>query len=629
MRRLTALLVGIFAGVTIASPNIGFGHYWFQKAIANATAVIARGTSSPASTPVLSAPSAPQFFCRSPDGVTTFNGPHATLATAQTNCTLPSPAATDAPQRVIFEVTTQTETVSTTTPITTTTARVNVFGNTTLRVSDAHAQMLMIGGTPAPIPGAGGAVLAYDWTCEDTHTAASASQAAVNTAITAADDGDCVDVPSGSATYSSLDLQDKDLWVRGQTVVSCSGTPGTSGYSCTAGGTPTTVTGSIQIDLSARQRVSGFTITGGDAYRFEMVGNQAAGTFFRIDHNRLISTTGWNPTRVFGGNNGVHPQGVWDHNRLENGIAIHTNGSNWLLTESEAQHQIWAKEPILGGTTEVVYVEANYFVTNTNTTNFTDGNYAGRVVIRFNTTSGSAITAFEFHSPQGANRGYQSHETYNNAVVDIDINDNCFHGFASVRGGSGVMFNNAMSGDHNGCNFDFLMDNVRSTTDYMTTDGVAPCAGASPWDQNTGGQQGWHCRDQIGTAYDSVQWENSPAGAYAQVFKPFYVWGNTRGGVPASVTPDDNGRVTLHIVEEREFYDTSTATGSPQTVGVRVGTIANRPAGCTAGVAYWATDEGEWNSLSAGADGQLYKCTSTNNWTLYYTPHQFPHEWAQ
>ena len=45
----------------------------------------------------------------------------------------------------------------------------------------------------------------------------------------------------------------------------------------------------------------------------------------------------------------------------------------------------------------------------------------------------------------------------------------------------------------------------------------------------------------------------------------------------------------------------------------------------TAGVAYWATDQGEWDSTRAGPDGQLYKCSSANGWTAFYTPYAYPH----
>ena len=158
--------------------------------------------------------------------------------------------------------------------------------------------------------------------------------------------------------------------------------------------------------------------------------------------------------------------------------------------------------------------------------------------------------------------------------------------------------------------------------------GAGLCDGTSPWDENTPGELGWHCRDQIGTGRDQSLWSHSPPAAWDQELKPAYLWGNTRSGgiVTAAVSPVD--RNPLHIQADREYYDHSTATGSPQTTGVRVGILADRPADCTAGVAYWATDEGEWNSLQVGPDGRLHKCVSTNNWSVYYTPYAYPHPWT-
>ena len=78
-------------------------------------------------------------------------------------------------------------------------------------------------------------------------------------------------------------------------------------------------------------------------------------------------------------------------------------------------------------------------------------------------------------------------------------------------------------------------------------------------------------------------------------------------------------------MQNRDWYTTNTSFNG--TTGVGQGPISSRPSTCTTGVAYWATNEGEWNSTQAGPDGRLYKCTSTNNWTLYYTPFQYPHPW--
>ena len=59
--------------------------------------------------------------------------------------------------------------------------------------------------------------------------------------------------------------------------------------------------------------------------------------------------------------------------------------------------------------------------------------------------------------------------------------------------------------------------------------------------------------------------------------------------------------------------------------GVGRGPLSSRPSSCTPGVAYWATDQGEWDSGHSGPDGQLYKCVSNNTWSLYYTPYVYPH----
>ena len=42
-------------------------------------------------------------------------------------------------------------------------------------------------------------------------------------------------------------------------------------------------------------------------------------------------------------------------------------------------------------------------------------------------------------------------------------------------------------------------------------------------------------------------------------------------------------------------------------------------------VGFWKTNEGQWWAATAGNNGVLYKCTSTNTWTLYYTPDTYPH----
>lgn len=83
-------------------------------------------------------------------------------------------------------------------------------------------------------------------------------------------------------------------------------------------------------------------------------------------------------------------------------------------------------------------------------------------------------------------------------------------------------------------------------------------------------------------------------------------------------------------VENLSFWVSK--TGFNGTVGVGAGTLANRPATCTMGVGYWATNQSTTDltgmigvNPSTPITGTLYKCTATNIWTAYYTPYTYPH----
>jgi hypothetical protein len=104
-----------------------------------------------------------------------------------------------------------------------------------------------------------------------------------------------------------------------------------------------------------------------------------------------------------------------------------------------------------------------------------------------------------------------------------------------------------------------------------------------------------------------------------QALEPAYAWGNTYNNLRqlnlASPYPT--------IQENRDYYNQKTPFDGR--VGVGVGPLAERPKDCTPGVAYWATDQGEWDSTHEGPDGQLYVCTAPNTWSFYYKPYTYPH----
>lgn len=132
------------------------------------------------------------------------------------------------------------------------------------------------------------------------------------------------------------------------------------------------------------------------------------------------------------------------------------------------------------------------------------------------------------------------------------------------------------------------------------------------------------CIDQIGRGSAGATYLSgstpSPTGWLNQPRVPIYQWGSTVTG--ASISEWVLANNPLRITNNRDFYyKAASFTGASGT-----GSGTSRPATCTTGVAYWETDEGEWNSANgATPDGRLYICTSTNTWTLSYTPYTYPH----
>jgi hypothetical protein len=116
-----------------------------------------------------------------------------------------------------------------------------------------------------------------------------------------------------------------------------------------------------------------------------------------------------------------------------------------------------------------------------------------------------------------------------------------------------------------------------------------------------------------------------------QVTEQCYQWLNTESGVNANFTlvATTSMRLNEHYYNYGGTVQSSATTPFSGATGVGVGTKVSpnyRPTTCTTGVAYWATDEGEWDSTNgATPDGQLYTCTATNTWTLSYTPYTYPH----
>jgi hypothetical protein len=108
-----------------------------------------------------------------------------------------------------------------------------------------------------------------------------------------------------------------------------------------------------------------------------------------------------------------------------------------------------------------------------------------------------------------------------------------------------------------------------------------------------------------------------------EALEPVYAWGNVYQGKDQNSRQLDVASNYPTIRENRDFYNEKTPFDG--TTGVGVGPLADRPKTCTPGVAYWANDQGEWDSTHDGPDGQLYVCTAPNTWAFYYKPYTYPH----
>ncbi len=432
--------------------------------------------------------------------------------------------------------------------------------------------------------------------------AASCSQQAVQAAINSAGNGDTVAVPAGSCTWSS------GIWIPNSKKITLQG----------AGKASTVITMSPRGTVfglgNSGSRLTGFGFVEGMVY--------SNGNGFRIDHCSF-SFSSWADAIIAGTRDDASPSpaaGLVDNNDFLRS-RVGSMGTNCMFTDicGNAQHVLWAVPANLGDA-NAIYIENNTFTSDV-FGNAVDCNYAGRYVFRFNTiinsgAGGNSGFYIESHSVQGLNRACQRWEVYGNTLIN---NGGLIYEPFRHRGGTGVSFDNSVQGTWT--NYEIALDNVRSRTDEGTFL-QGSCNGNSNWDENLPGQTGYACRDQIGIGYDAVQW--AVGNAWNQVKMPVYAWNNKKSDgiteVPFVQVGNDIGNP---IQANRDYYNYMASFSGAS--GMGVGILANRPSTCTTGVAYWATDVGEWNSNKPGPDGQLYKCNTTNTWTLYYTPYTYPH----
>jgi hypothetical protein len=352
---------------------------------------------------------------------------------------------------------------------------------------------------------------------------ASTSFEDVQAAVDSAESGYIVRIPAGSSTWTSrLEIpDDKKITLLG------------SGQEATIISSGTSAPRSLINMGSSGSRITniGFRLSYDDGNCITVRGED-----WRIDNCRFNNITediieGVN-VRGYPSEGGC-PVGVIDHCEFNN-IRILVVGDASLMANS-----IWA-EPLGLGTNNAVFVEDCIF-NYTQFSNAIDANYGGRYVFRYNIVNDSYIEA---HSLQGTERATRSWEIYNNTINQVDRN---MWAPFFLRGGTGVVFNNIITGNWSS-GPSIIIDN-RRTYEALGEGGLAD--GTSPWDGNED-STGYPARDQIGRSTDQWLWtDDNPYPP--QALDPFYQWNNTFDGILIDVYVHNN--CDIHIKENRDFYN--------------------------------------------------------------------------
>jgi hypothetical protein len=342
-----------------------------------------------------------------------------------------------------------------------------------------------------------------------THTAASCNASAVQSAINNASNGDTVQIPAGTCTWNSQLTITKGIQLLGAGVdvtVLVDNVP--------KDGSPTDKLLVFSVGAPATFRMAHMTIRGqspdSGSFNHGHIGLQGSSKAFRVDHLKFtnMQTAG---IRVNGDLYGVidHNEFIYNFNQ---GIVVSHDG--W--GGAQFGDGSWAA-PLTLGTEKAIYIEDNIctelYIQTPSCVDAFDG---ARVVIRYNTLNNTAIASHGTESSQ-RRRGMRSFEIYNNNFVSTRSNyDRAIY----IRSGTGVVFNNAVSGDWNHV---VKMENYRDTDSYPPW---GTCNGSSQYDQNA--QGGYRCVDQPGAGTSRLLSGDVPGGGWVgNILDPIYIWNNT------------------------------------------------------------------------------------------------------
>ena len=470
-----------------------------------------------------------------------------------------------------------------------------------------------------------------------------------------------VNIPSGTATWTTgfnytIPSAVTLLIIQGATTVSCSGTAGTSSYSCTATDNTVFIDSYVASNVplmsfhigTAAFRMTGLTFQGGTLASGVTKPNgflnfTGTSTSFRVDHSHFNTNT-YTPVNSGGGMTiFTNVYGVVDHTVCD----MYAQNNCVRVYNSDFGDANWGA-PTGFGTSSFVFLENDVF--NGGAANDCDD--GGRIVIRYSTinaaSSGGDQGLWQTHQMgQGTerSRGCRAEEVYHLYVSNPNPS-NALYTVGDGGSGTGLAWNNVIS---SGYNYDIGFQNIREvSTGHSQTappNGIGYCGNGSSgatsaWDGNTSPATGYPCIDQTGRGQgDLLNGLNFPnagligcsGGGCAPFWphnmrEPWYVWNETIASGNVYVNPTWNG---VAMQPNRDFYvPASPFTGA---TGTGFGLALNRPTNCTpgpGGTFDTSPGGGSWGVLWYSTDTlELDVCDSANHWAVLKSPYPYtyPH----
>lgn len=424
-----------------------------------------------------------------------------------------------------------------------------------------------------------------------------------------ASSGDTILVGAGSCTITSLFSISKGITLQGagigNTVLTTSVIPFINYQAATPA-------------ANSPFRVTGFSFNGNNivsaSYGIKLNNGYSTTpqTNIRIDNNRF-----YNFLATAISSSGV--MGVIDNNTFEvGGQKIPIRFSECTNNRAGGYYYESYPDLIYGADENTMWIEDNTFTLAENDKQLIDSQCGNRYSLRYNSitfASGSTqMPMLDYHGNYDSYYGsYHPYSVFGGEVYgnQVTMSGNNTGYLISVRGGKVLAFNN----------------NVTSTGSWGVgklreedPDSACPITANPTWEQH---------------AHDTYQWNNrrNLTTAMTDLYTADECCVDCQGISTCTLHEDCcyNGAGVSGIQHNKQFWNYT--SGYDGTSGMGCGTLANRPATCTTGTAYWATTQScsDLTNMvgvnpTTPISGTLYICGS-NNWVdaTTYTPLAYPH----